>query len=241
VGFLSGLYPSFILGRFKPYEVLKGKYGSSKKGLALRKTLVVVQFAIAVILIAGTTIIITQLNYMRDQELGFHKEQMLVIDFRRDEGVQDKFETMKQVLAGVPQVLSVSASSSLPSIDHNSAYTEIENRDGDLQASNINLYSVDYDFFDQYDLEVVAGRAFSPSFATDSTQAMVVNQATVKSLGFTSDQEAIGKQYKQWGREGEIIGVIRDFHYRSLSQSIAPLSIRIAPGDFGVFSLNIAA
>src|SRR5256885_9877695 len=88
---------------------------------------------------------------------------------------------------------------------------------------------------------MVAGRAFSREFGTDTTQAMVLNEAAVNMFGYTSPQQAIGKRFKQWGREGKIIGVMKDFHYRSLQQDIKPLSMRIEPNNCNLVSVNIAA
>ncbi len=103
----------------------------------------------------------------------------------------------------------------------------------------MNLYDVDYDFIPQYGIKLVAGRAFSTAFATDSIQAFIVNQTTVKNLGYASANEAIGKKFTQWGRIGKIIGVTQDFHFTSLHDEIKPLNFRINPHNINVFTVKI--
>ncbi len=238
VGLLAGLYPALVLSGFRSVAILKGRFSSSQRGVWLRKALVVAQFAISIMLVAGTAVVYTQLEYMRNQALGFKQDQMLVIDFRFDGKVQQKIETFKQQLGNNPSVQSVSASSSVPGENNNGAFTEIENPAGDLQASNVNLFYVDHDFLPQYEMPLTAGRAFSRDFATD-TAALIVNEALVKSYGYASPEDVIGKRFAQWGVEGQIIGVVKDYHFRSLQQAIEPITIRLEPSRVRFISLNL--
>ena len=238
VGLLAGLYPALVLSGFRSVSILKGRFSSSRRGVVLRQALVVAQFAISIMLIAGTAVVYTQLDYMRNQALGFKQDQMLVIDFRYDDAVQEKIETFKQQLGNHPEVLSISASSSVPGQGNNGAFTEIENPAGDMQASNVNLFYVDHDFLGQYEMPLAAGRAFSRDFATD-TAALIVNEALVKSYGYASPEEIIGQRFSQWGVEGEIVGVVKDYHFRSLQQAIEPMTVRLEPTRVRFLSLNV--
>ena len=238
-GVLAGIYPAFVLSEFKPSLVLKGRFSTSSNGLSLRKALVVFQFAISVALIVGTVVVYQQLNYMKSQELGFKKDQMLIFNFQGDQKIKKQYEAIKNEISNIPGVISVSASSSTPSTGNSHAYSILENKDGDMQPSNIALYFVDYNYLENYNIPVIAGRGFSLDFPSDSTAALVVNEATAASLGYTHPEEIVGKKFSQWGREGQIIGVIKDFHFRSLKEKIAPLTLRIEPQGFGLFSVAV--
>jgi len=224
-----------VLTSFKPVSVLKGNFSTGKKGIFLRKGLVVTQFTISIALIIGTIIIYNQMRFMRNQELGFSKDQTLILDTH----VLSKKFALKSALDKLSSVTSTSFGSSAPGIGNSSAYSEIQNEQGELQIANLDLYFVDEDYISQFDIEVIAGRGFSRDFATDSTEAMVVNEKAVKLLGYTNPKEAIGANFKQWGREGKIIGVVKDFHFRSLQQDIRPLTMRMEKDRTNLIAVKI--
>jgi putative ABC transport system permease protein len=115
----------------------------------------------------------------------------------------------------------------------------VQNKAGEMQKTNLDLYFVDFDYIKQYDLQLVAGRAFSKDFPTDSTQAMIINESAARLLGYQSPQDAVGRNFDQWGRKGKIIGVLKDFHYKSLQQKITPLTMRIEPW-VGMISIKVS-
>jgi putative ABC transport system permease protein len=237
IGLLAGIYPALVLSSFKPIVVLKGRFATGTRGIILRKGLVIAQFTISIALIISTIVVYNQMNFMQNQDLGFSKDQMMVIDTNGDPAKK----TFEQAVKELPDVRSVAMSGSVPGGGNPGAYSEIENKKGDLQIANLDLYFVDFNYINQYKIKMVAGRGFSKDFATDTTQAMVLNEAAAKLFGYTSPEQAIGKRFKQWGREGKIIGVTKDFHFRSLQQEIKPLSMRIEPDGCNLVSINVAA
>jgi len=238
IGFLAGIYPAMVLSSFRPVSVLKGRFSTGSKGSLLRKVLVVAQFSISIALIIGTIIVYNQMDFMRNRDLGFTKDQVIVMDSNGDPG-KDIF---KQSLTSLQGVKSTSLSSSIPGGGNPGAYSQIENKSGDLQIANLDLYFVDFDFIKQFKIKMVAGRPFSREFMlTDTSQSMLLNEEAVKLFGYSSPEQAIGRRFKQWGREGKIIGVMKDFHFRSLQEKIKPLSMRVELNNLNLVSAKVSA
>ena len=237
IGLIAGFYPALVLSSFKPIVVLKGRFSTGTKGILLRKGLVVAQFCISIALIIGTIIVYSQMKFMRSQDLGFNKDQMIILDSNGDSA---RF-AFKQSLLSIPNVKSVSLSSSAPGMGNSEAYSQIENKNGDMQVGTLARYAVDFDFIPQYKIKMVAGRAFSKDFATDTTQAIILNETAVKQFGYSSPDQIIGKRFDQWGRQGKVIGVMKDFHYRSLQENIKPLSMVIQPDAEDLVNINVAS
>jgi putative ABC transport system permease protein len=174
---------------------------------------------------------------MRSQSLGFSKEHTVVINTNSDKN-KDAF---KQSLSAIPGVISSTLSSHIPGGGSNGAYSQLENKNGEMQKSNVDLYFVDFNYIRQYDLKLAAGRGFSKDFPTDSTQAMVINEAASKILGYNTPQEAIGRRFEQWGKKGQIIGVLKNFHYKSLQQDMSPLVMRYEPWGLPLVSIKLSS
>lgn len=229
VGLFAGFYPALVLSNFNPALVLKGFTKSHARGAGLRKVLVVFQFALSVILIAGTAVVFSQLKFMQERDLGFSREQMLVLDFNWDTEVQKNIESIKNELRAVPSVSSVSAQRAVPGGHFPQAGTKIIDANGEMLHKALNLYEVDFDFIGNYELEMAAGRAYSRDFPEDSLHSLVVNEAAAKLYGYASPEEIIGAKFSQWGKEGTVVGVVKDFNYESLHKGIEPLALRLEP------------
>ena len=235
IGIIAGIYPALVLSSFQPITVLKGRFATGTKGLLLRKGLVITQFTISIGLIVCTLIVGLQLRYMRGQDLGFSKDQTLVIDTHGD----NHGKALKNEVSRLPGVVATAMSSSVPGGGAMNAYSSLQNKKGEMQISSPDLYFVDYDYIPLYQMKIVAGRAFSEQFGTDTTQAMILNETATRMLGYSAPKDAVGRNFDQWGRKGKIVGVVKDFHYQSLRSPIRPLSMRIEPGGVSQLSVKV--
>jgi len=223
VTFLAGIYPALILSGFKPVLALKNKITSaSVGGISLRRGLVVAQFAISQVLIIGTIIAVTQMKFIRNADLGFSKEALLVINANTDSLAQSRQKAFGQKLSQLPGVESVSFSSDVPSSDNNwSTNFAYDHRPDEEFGLYIKL--ADENYFKTYGLQFVAGRAFSES---DTTNEVVVNETLIKKLGIKEPALALGKEIRMGNQPWKtIVGVSKDFKTNSLKEDIKPLII----------------
>jgi len=233
VGILAGIYPAFYLSSFNPIRVFKKNASEKTSGSWLRNGLVILQFSISIILFIGTIIIYTQLNYIRDKKLGFDKEQVLVVQKTDDIGSQ--IDSFKDELRKIPGVISASNSNVLMGEQFNSGGWQVPGEKGNETRLLWGLNS-DYDFARTYGIQIVKGRFYSRDWFTDNN-SIVINETAAKTLGISSDP--IGKELVRLDDEFTrftVIGLMKDFHFESLQQSIKPAAITLnGPGQFGKY------
>ena len=228
VGIPAGIYPAWVLARFKPALVLKGKFVSSRKGIQLRKGLVIFQFSLSIALIACTAIVFSQLNHLQSHDLGFRQDQMLVIDYGGDELVNKKIEAVKTVLAENPAVQAIAVSRAVPGDFLPNGTTHIQGSNGEMVTFTPGMYEIDFDFIPAFEIQMAAGRAYSRDFPADTEHSLIINEAAAKLYGYNNPADIVGKSFDQWGRKGTIIGVTKDFNYQSLHKKVEPLAMRMA-------------
>jgi putative ABC transport system permease protein len=235
VGFFSGLYPSFVLSSFKPVSILKSRGLSPARRVTVRNLLIICQFTISTVLIIGTLFIFKQVVFMKHRDLGFNKEQKLVIPIENGSSYQIyKNEFLKHT-----SITGATATRTVPGIKlgRNSIRLPGET---DNKGQLMNCEYVDADFFDEYRIEVVAGRVFNKNLGTDVDGPIMLNETAAQALGWHSPEEAVGKELiAAWSNEPQpIIGVVRDYHYEGLQKFIDPLVIVMAPKRFRSMTLT---
>ncbi|MCK4646081.1 MAG: ABC transporter permease [Candidatus Aminicenantes bacterium] len=240
VGVLAGLYPAFVLSSFKPAITLKGVLSGGSRNIGLRTVLVVVQFTISVFLIIGTLSMYKQYDYMRSQNLGFEKEQKLILPLRGGIDVEKSFETVKDIFSNHSSVSGVTVSSSIPGRKFSSFSIRLV---GEEDAKNQDMFHLhfDTDFVPNYGIEMVEGRSFMKEMKTDFMGAFLINEAAVKAFGWTSPEDALGKRLQTGygGRINPIIGVTKNFHFRGLQTEVEPLVMEFLPWSFNYLTLSM--
>lgn len=240
-GVLAGFYPAIVLSGFKPIKVLKSSLAGDKqsgKTPLLRHSLVVVQFTLSVLLIVCALVVFKQVNYLHNKDLGFNKEQIMFFPMRGD-SIAHNTSAFKNELLKIPGVSSVSIGYGFPG-DAVAGDEIIVERNGQRVTQSVTQLTIDDDYIKTLGLRLIAGRDFSKSITTDADHAWIINETAVKQFGFDTPEKSIGKMlyWHPWDahnpdslKTGQVIGVVKDFNYKSLYDKVEPAVLQIFPGS----------
>src|SRR5688572_5044871 len=233
VGLVGGSYPAFFLSAFKPVDVLKSDKGPRGTNALLRRALVVAQFTISLIMIIGTVVVFSQMQFLKNNDLGFNKEQVLVIDVPNgDTTLVNKLPWIKQEFLANPQITKVSNAAFVPGeLSARLLFYAEGGESRKMEEKTLSTIFVDYDFLNLMEIKLIDGRNFSPDIKTDDSLAYIINETAAKWLGW---KNPVGmKMESGLGGKGKVIGVVKDFHFASLHNKIEPLAIMLAPKSQG--------
>lgn len=245
---LSGLYPAFVLASFRPANVLKGKIQTARQGILLRKALVVFQFTAAIILVAGTTIVYQQMHYILQQDLGFNMEQTLVLerpsirpkDLNAQKSGVDLFKTE---LLRNPAIQQVTGVDFVPGHTRKFKFNFRKYGTPAEEAQAIRVNGVDYDFFDMFEIDLLAGRGFSETYATDADTALVITESAARLLGFENIEDAVGATltiiFGQQEGHMNVVGVVNDFHQTSLKEAVEPMIMFLSAFNSEYYAMKV--
>ncbi len=235
VGLGAGLYPAFVLSGFDAIRILRGKFQTSTQGVLLRKSLVVLQFVASVVMIISTLLVAKQIDFIRNKNLGFNKEQVLNLNFSSGTLIRGMDVFRDQALQH-PSISHAAYSSNMPGRTFGRTGMTLEGGTDDEDIWIVSAFSADHNYFDAMGIEVIEGRNYDPEFGSDQQESIIINRAMLEALNW---DYGVGRQLTFGQTQRNIVGVIEDFHFANMRHKIEPLVIYYNPSAASNLNLKI--
>ena len=238
-GIVSGIYPSLVLSSVSPVKIAKGQLSKEWRGASTQKVLVVLQYSMTIVLITGILVVRKQLHYIEEKDLGFAKNNLLVLATNGSPEVIPGYDGFANELAALPGVSAIARSNTGIGGGLDRSPCVAETSEGKRVNVHVFTARIDHNYVETYKMSLIAGRNFIPGSASDSARGYIINEAAAQAYGFQNSQDAIGRFFSVDGRDGEVVGVVRDFHYASLREKIEPAALFILNGYFSRITVRM--
>lgn len=241
VGLVSGSYPALLLSGFSPIESLRESTGRTSRAGWVRQGLVIFQFVVSIVLIVGATVAYQQIQHMQSRDLGFEKENLVVLESSPvpDEQFTTSYDALQQELAALPAVQSATASMTVPGIANTSSVSASRRSKTGPKEKLVTVYAVGPHYTETLGIDMLAGRGFSTNATADSSNQLLINETMAWALGWQTPAEAAGETITLEDTESRVVGVVKDFHQRALSTPIEPMALRLESSQFSYLTVRL--
>lgn len=237
-GLLSGIYPALMIASVQPVRILKGYFSKGSSGMLVRKVLVVVQYSVTVLLLIAVMTVSAQLNFINGKDLGFNTENVLVVATNGSPEAMPGYSSFYEQLKSVGSITGIARSNTSIGGGLSKELAFAEGSHSKAVEIHVNTAGIDHDYLSTYGIELIAGRNFIPGNVSDSSR-FIINETAARALGFENAADAIGKNFRIADRDGDVVGVVKDFHLASLHEKIEPLAVYILPDYYSRISISM--
>ncbi|MBL7848836.1 MAG: ABC transporter permease [Cyclobacteriaceae bacterium] len=239
VGLASGCYPAILLSSLRPAAIMKGRQMTDAGGNWLRKSLVVIQYSVTMLLVIGILVVQRQLHFMQSRDLGFKQNGLLLLGVNGSREVISNYAAFANEVNQIPGVYGVARSNTILAGGLGNSVGTMTDASGKDRDATVYRLRTDFDYLDVYQMTLLAGRFFQEDNAADSTKGFVINEAMSRFFGYERPEDVVGQKFRFQGRYGSVIGVVKDFHSRSLQYNVDPTCMYLLRGGFSAITVRL--